>query len=121
MIRSIRTVAVYVADQQLALEFYTTKLGFEVRRNEPMGPNASWIELAPPEAQTCLVIYPRAMMKNWQELKPSVVFLCDDAHATCNELAAKGVRITDQPKKMAWGTYAKFADLDGNEFLLMSQ
>jgi len=121
MIRHIKTVAVYVTDQKRSLEFYTNKLGFEVRRNEHMGPNASWIELAPPGAQTCLAIYPRAMMKNWQELKPSVVFNCDDAHVTCEALAVQGVQITDQPKKMVWGTYAKFADPDGNEFLVVSQ
>jgi lactoylglutathione lyase len=53
------------------------------------------------------------MMNNWQELKPSVVFNCDDAHVTCEALAAQGVQIMDQLKKRAWGTYAKFADPDG--------
>lgn len=121
MIRSIKTVAVYVADQSRSLEFYTNKLGFELRRTESMGPGGKWIEVAPPGAQTCLVIYPRAMMKNWDQLKPSVVFHCDDAIATCAVLASKGVQIIDQPKTMAWGTFAKFADPDGNEFLLTSQ
>jgi lactoylglutathione lyase len=118
MIEHIKTVPVYVEDQQQSLSFYTQTLGFEVRRNEPMESRGNWIEVAPCGAQTCLVIYPRALMPDWQELQPSVVFQCDDVEATCAGLAARGVRITEQPREMAWGTYAKFADPDGNEFLL---
>jgi len=40
---------------------------------------------------------------------------------TCEALAAQGVQITEQSKKMALGTYAKFGDSDGNEFLVVSQ
>ena len=62
MIGPIKTVGIYVRDQERAVEFYTQKLGFEVRRTLSMGPGASWIEVAPPGAQTCLVLYPKAMM-----------------------------------------------------------
>ena len=62
MIGPIKTVAVYVEDQQQALEFYTDKLGFEVRRNETMMPGVNWVEVAPKGADTCVVIYPRALM-----------------------------------------------------------
>src|SRR4051812_34589000 len=118
MIEYIKTVAVYVEDQQRSLDFYTQKLGFEVRRNESMGPRGNWIEVAPVGARSCLVIYPRSLMANWKELKPSVVFQCADVEATCKEFTSRGVQITDGPKEMAWGTYAKFVDPDGNEFLL---
>ena len=118
MIQAIKNIAVYVADQQKALDFYTQKLGFEVRRRQALGPHGDWIEIAPPGGQTGLVLYPRALMPAWQELKPSVVFQCDNVEATCKELAARGVAITGPPRIMAWGVYAKFADPDGNEFLL---
>jgi lactoylglutathione lyase len=59
------------------------------------------------------------MMPNWRELKPSIVFLCDDFEKTYTELKSKGVNfIEEEPKKMAWGTYAKFVDTNRNEFLL---
>jgi predicted enzyme related to lactoylglutathione lyase len=104
----------------MSLGFYAQKLGFEVRRDQSMGPGGNWLELAPPGAQTCLVLYPKAMMPNWAELKPSIVFSSKDVEATCRELAAKGVPITEGPKKMAWGTYAKIKDPDGNEFVISS-
>jgi predicted enzyme related to lactoylglutathione lyase len=79
-----------------------------------------WLEVSPPEAETAIVLYPRGMMKNWAEMKPSIVFHCDDVDATVRDLAARGARIIDQPNRMQWGTYAKIADPDGNEFLLVS-
>ena len=120
MITHVKTVAVYVEDQDKDLAFFTGKLGFEVRRKEQMGPNAQWIELAPKGAETCLVIYPNAMMKDWSERKPSVVFHCQDAEATYKELSARGVNFTEAPKRMPWGVYAQFVDPDGNVFLLTS-
>jgi lactoylglutathione lyase len=59
MIGPIKTVSVYVEDQDKALEFYTTKLGFKVRRQLPMGPNTSWLEVSPPDAQSCWSSIPR--------------------------------------------------------------
>jgi predicted enzyme related to lactoylglutathione lyase len=120
MIGPIKTVAVYVSDQKAARTFYTEKLGFAIRKEVSMTPEATWIEVSPQEAQSALVLYPREMMKNWQELKPSIVFQCDDFEATAAALKSKGVAIIDPPMKMQWGTYAKFADPDGNEFLLAS-
>jgi predicted enzyme related to lactoylglutathione lyase len=118
MIRKIATVGVYVTDQAGAKEFWTKRVGFELRRETPMGPGGSWLEVAPPKAESCLVIYPRAMMENWAELKPSIVFECDDCAAAYEEMKARGVKFVDAPKSMPWGTFAKFVDEDGNEFLL---
>jgi predicted enzyme related to lactoylglutathione lyase len=120
MIGPIKTVAVYVEDQQAAKRFYTEALGFTVRKEMPMGPSAVWIEVSPPGAETAIVLYPRGMMTNWAEMKPSIVFHCDDVEGTIRELTGRGVRVIDQPNRMQWGTYAKIADLDGNEFLLVT-
>jgi predicted enzyme related to lactoylglutathione lyase len=121
MIGPIKTVGIYVDDQPKAVEFYTQKLGFEIRRSIPMGPHAQWLEVAPPGSQTCLVLYPKTMMPNWAELKPSVVFYCPDVEAFCRRLESLGVRLTMPPTPLPWGTFAKFLDLDGNEFGLTSQ
>lgn len=121
MVGPIKTVTVYVNDQQKALEFYTQKLGFEVRRSLPMGPNAQWVEVSPPRAETCLVLYPKSMMPNATTPKPGVVFHCSDVEATCRHLESVGVRIAMPPKEMPWGLFASFLDPDGNELGLTSQ
>lgn len=121
MIGPIKTVGIYVEEQQKALAFYTEKLGFQLRRSLPMGPHANWIEVSPPGAQSSLVLYPRSMMTNWAELKPSIVFHCSDVAAVCGKLEAAGVRISMRPTPLPWGMFAKFSDPDGNEFGLSSQ
>jgi lactoylglutathione lyase len=121
MIGPIKTVGIYVADQAKSVEFFTGKLGFEVRRSIPMGPDANWIEVSPPGAQTSLVLYPKSMMTNWAELKPSVVFHCRDVQETCLQLSAQGVEIKMNPTQLGWGMFATFLDPDGNEFGLTSQ
>jgi len=121
MIGPVKTVGIYVEDQEKSVEFYTRVLGFEVRRSLPMGPKANWVELSPPGGQTCLVLYPRALMPGWTELKPSVVFHCPDVEATCEELASRGARVSMPPTPMPWGTFAKILDPDANEFGLTSQ
>lgn len=118
MIKQIATVAVYVEDQEKSLQFWTEKVGFEVMANHPMGPQAHWMEVAPPGAQSRLVLYPKKLMPNSEELKASIVFECEDIQGTYDRLAGNGVEFMEPPNQMAWGTYARFKDIDGNEFLL---
>jgi lactoylglutathione lyase len=61
MISRIATAAVYVEDQQKAKAFWVEKAGFEVTVETPMGPGATWLEVAPKGAQSALVLYPRTV------------------------------------------------------------
>ncbi|MFC7687793.1 VOC family protein [Ureibacillus sp. GCM10028918] len=120
MISNIGTVAVYVEDQQKAKTFWTEKVGFEVIAEHAMGPNASWLEVAPANEKSRLVIYPKAMMQGAENLKASIVFDCDNVLETYEKLKAKGVNFKGEPQQMQWGTFVQFSDEDGNEFLLKS-
>lgn len=116
MIAKIATAAVYVEYQDEAVEFWTTQVGFEVYLNRPMTATARWIEVGPRGAQSCLVLYPREMMEDWEQRKPSIVFECDDLEKTYQEMAGRGVAFPERPREMAWGKFAIFRDPDGNEF-----
>ncbi|MBD0379828.1 VOC family protein [Paenibacillus sp. WST5] len=83
-----------------------------------MAPGAFWLEVAPPGAESALVIYPKSMMKNYEELKPSIVFVCEDIQSTYDTMKANGVEFEGELSKMQWGTFATFKDEDGNTFLL---
>jgi lactoylglutathione lyase len=115
LIKQISTVGVYVEDQAKAKEFWTKQVGFTVHAEFPMAPGMTWLEVGPEGAQTRLVIYPKAMMKNWSELKPSIVFEVDDIEKTYEQLRANGVDV-EEPKQMKFGKFASFKDLDGNQF-----
>lgn len=119
MIKNIATVGVYVDDQQKAKQFWTEKVGFEVVAEHPMGPNAFWLEVAPPKAESRLVIYPKSMMEGDQQMaNVSIVFECYDIEGTYETLKAKGVEFKQELNKAPWGTSAIFCDEDGNQFLI---
>jgi lactoylglutathione lyase len=114
MIRKIATAAVYVEDQRKAVEFWTKQVGFKVHRERAMGPQASWIEVGPPDAESCLVIYPKLMMEDWAERKPSIVFECENLQKTFEDMRDNGVQFAQEPKAMPWGPFAIFLDGEGN-------
>ena len=81
--------AVYVENQNEALEFWTEKVGFVVHSEKPMSAAASWIGVGAKGARSCLVIFPKTMMANWSERKPSLVFDCDSVKDTYTEMNAR--------------------------------
>ena len=120
MITRLNTQAIYVQDQDKALSFYRDAVGFEVRRDISMGAGgARWIEVAPKGAETCLVLYPKSAMEDWDKRTPSIVFACDDTLTTCEELSRNGVEFKKKPQNMGWGIFATFLDPDGNELGLI--
>ncbi len=126
MLTRIGTITVQVTDQNKALEFYTQKLGFEKRADQPMGPNQRWIEVAPPGAQTRILLYKatREMpgASSYEAAKASIgkstgmVMETDDILATFAKLKSNGVKIIDEPKKQPYGWWGVFADQDGNSY-----
>ena len=115
MIVKLGTVALYVDDQDTAERFWTERVGFEVRVKRSLGATGHWIEIAPPKAESCLVLYPKALMPDWDRRKPSIVFECDDVHATVAALKSRGVLISQEPTTMKWGPFAAFRDSEGFE------
>ena len=121
MLGPVKTVGIYVADQRKSVDFYVSILGFEVRRRMEMGADAEWVEVAPPGAETSLVIYPRDLMPDWAERKPSLVFYCADVAATVADFEARGVHIAMPPAELPWGTFAAVEDPDANRLGLTDQ
>ena len=116
MIKKIATVGIYVDDQKKALQFWTEKIGFELRNNIDMGNGMTWMEVAPKGAESCLVVYPKKLMTNFAELKPSIVFNCENIDQVCVDLKTNGVMFSKELSAMGWGKFASFKDEDGNEF-----
>ncbi len=112
----IATVAVYVENQKEALKFWTEQVGLSVLRSHPVGLDLSWVELRADGPGACLVLYPRSMMEDWAQRKPSIVFECDDLQKKHAELSSRGVVFTQAPKELPWGPFAIFADNEGNWF-----
>ena len=121
MIRGVKIVSIPVSDQDVALKFYTEKLGFKVATDQEMGPGMRWIELMIPGADTRLALFTPPGQESRIGGFQAMTFWCDDVFATAELMKKKGVELAEEPRKEIWGTMAKFKDPDGNEFVFSSR
>lgn len=124
MIRGVKIVNIPVRNQDVALKFYTEKLGFRVATDQEMGPDQKgqrWIELTIPGSDTYLSLFTPNGHENRIGGFQAMTFWTDDVFATAEQMKKKGVEVTDGPRKEIWGTMAKFRDPDGNEFVFSSR
>ncbi|MEX5270589.1 VOC family protein [Kocuria sp. CPCC 205292] len=118
----ITTASVFVDDQEKALEFYTTKLGFQVKTDVPAGP-FRWLTVVPPEAPDGveLLLEPSAhpAVPPFKEALvadgiPFNSFAVPDVQAEYERLTALGVRFVQEPAQMGPVTTAVLDDTCGN-------
>lgn len=128
MINSIGGKIVMVSDQKKAVEFYTKKLGFELRIDMPLG-DMHWIEVAPRNSQSTIsLMEPNQKMMSKQEFErakkaigmPTGIWLyTGNIQSTYEDLKKNSVNIT-KPEKQEWGgIMSHFKDQDGNSFTLI--
>jgi uncharacterized glyoxalase superfamily protein PhnB len=130
----IANVQVWVHDQDEALEFYTRKLGMEVRSDVtlPEMGNFRWLTVAPPGqdevAITLMAIPGEPVMdaESQQQVRElmakgfaGTVFLTtDDVRADYQELKGRGVEFIEEPEERPYGIDTGFRDPSGNHLRL---
>lgn len=122
MINNIGKITLYVNNQEEAKEFWTKKMKFVVKLEQPMGPNMTWLEVGPSEeAFTTFIIYEKNLMlaQNPQAnvLHPNVILSTNDIEETYNEMKSNDIETTEI-MKMPYGSMFKFKDQDGNDYLV---
>lgn len=114
--------SVLVSDQRKALRFYTEVLGFEKKRDIPLGEHA-WLTVVSPEEPngTELLLEPdshpavkpfKAAMA--EDGIPWTSFAVADAQAEYERLLSEGVRFTQPPVDHGTAVTAVFDDTCGN-------
>ena len=116
MFTKVGTITVGVSNQDRALDFYVNKLGFEKIDDQPMSETERWLEVAPPGAQTHLMLGLRGQSGSNKTGMTGFVLHTDNIEETCATLKARGVTITQELTTEPWGKWAQFSDLDDNEF-----
>ena len=111
MIDSIGGIVIFVSNQAKAIEFYTQKLGFNIKGEYPYK-NTKWIEVAPKSSTTTIsLMEPNNDMITNEEIKQAKKemgimtnfwFYTKNINDTYKELLEKGVHITE-PKKTRLG------------------
>jgi lactoylglutathione lyase len=121
MINKIGKITVYVEDQEQAKEFWLNKMGFVLKLEQPMGPNATWIEVGPSEDEfTTLVLYSKALMEQQNPsavAHPSILFSTTDIESAYEKMKQNGVKV-EEMLRLPFGTMFSFKDQDGNTLFI---
>ena len=130
----LSTAQLWVHDQDQALEFYTKKLGMEVRSDVtvPELGNFRWLTVGPPgqpDISIVLMAIPgppvmdpataeqvRALMA--KGFAGTVFFTTDDVHADYELLQSRGVEFSEAPEERPYGIDSGFHDPSGDSFRL---
>jgi catechol 2,3-dioxygenase-like lactoylglutathione lyase family enzyme len=113
---SFEIVSVPVADPERAKVFYRDVLGFDLVREESMGPQGKWIQLSPKGCATTI-----ALVTWYDTMKPGglqgVMLNVTDIDRDHKELSARGVELSEIGQQ-PWGRFTMFKDPDGNGWIL---
>jgi len=131
---NIATAQLWVHDQDEALEFWTKKVGMEVRADVTMPEmgNFRWLTVGPanqPDIAIVLMAIPGPPVIDGGTAKEieslmskgfaGTVFLTtEDLGADYEALKARGVEFIEQPEKRPYGIDSSFRDPSGNHFRL---
>ncbi len=112
----IELVAIPVTDVDRAKAFYVDKIGFNPDHDHRVSDEIRFVQLTPP-GSACSI----AIGTGLTEMEPGSIkglqLVIDDAQAAHDELAARGVEVSDV-QVMPWGTFVFFSDPDGNTWSL---
>ncbi len=118
----LKFTSVMVEDQERALAFYTSVLGFEKMADIPMGPYR-WLTVTSPDglAGVELVLEPMAFppARTFQKALleagiPAMALITRDIAGDVERLRARGVVFRGEPAKMGPITAVAFEDTCGN-------
>jgi catechol 2,3-dioxygenase-like lactoylglutathione lyase family enzyme len=129
MITGLSHTTVWVLDQQEALDFYTGKLGMEVRTDVTMDDGFRWLTVGAPSQpdHQLVLLEPRPPMVDEETavvIKELVakgalgagVMRTDDCRSTYAELSGRGVNFLSEPAERFYGVEATLRDNQGNWF-----
>jgi predicted enzyme related to lactoylglutathione lyase len=131
---TIATAQLWVHDQEEALDFYTKKVGLEVRSDVtlPELGDFRWLTVAPagqPDVAIALMAIPGAPVMDDQTADQvrdlmakgfagSVFLATDDIQASYEELKGRGVDFVEVPEQRPYGIDSSFRDPSGNNLRL---
>jgi predicted enzyme related to lactoylglutathione lyase len=133
MIR-IASAQLWVHDQNVALDFYTKKLGWEVQADVtlPEMGDFRWLAVGPgdqPDVNVVLMAIPGPPVmddRTTEQVRDlmgkgfagTVFLVTDDCQAAYEELKRRGVEFSEEPTERPYGIDSAFRDPSGNHFRL---
>jgi len=134
MLKQLTHVQVWVHDQDEALDFYTNKLGMELREDVtvPEMGNFRWLSVGLPGQDDVAItlmdipgppVFEEETRQKILDLMArgasgGLFFTTDNAQQSYEELKSRGVDFTQEPTEQPYGIDAGFRDPSGNHFRL---
>ena len=131
MITGLSHTTVWVLDQDEALDFYTQKLGFEVRTDVTMDGGFRWLTVGSPDQPDHQLVLLKPSPPMMDEATATTVkelvakgvlgagvLATDDCRRTYEELSDRGVNFLQEPTERFYGIEATLRDNSGNWFSL---
>jgi catechol 2,3-dioxygenase-like lactoylglutathione lyase family enzyme len=119
-------VALLVRDYDEAIDFYTTKLDFQLIEDTDLGNDKRWVLVRPPGSTGTDLLLARAVNPEQADRIGNQtggrVFLflhTNDFWRDYGEMTARGVKFCRPPSEESYGTVAVFEDLYGNKWDLL--
>ena len=119
-IADVRTIGINVANQDDAVDFYVTTLGFEKRLDAPISPTMRWIEVAPPGASTSLALQASDGTAA-VGIDTGIRFTVPDAEAEHATMSGRGVNVGELLRWDGVPPMYAFDDPDGNRFYIVEE
>src|SRR5919201_382454 len=125
MLKQLTHAQVWVHDQDEALEFYTEKLGLELREDVtlPELGGFRWLSVGIPGQEVSITLMAAPGPPVFDGETPARIpallakgasgglfFATDDVQASYEELSARGVEFSQEPTKQPYGVDAGFRD-----------
>lgn len=127
MNQSLGLIALVVKDYDEALEFYVSKLGFDLVEDTYIPEqDKRWVVVKPKGNQgSCLLLAQASTPEQESHIGSQTggrVFLflyTDDFWRDYKSYESKGIEFVHEPKQVDYGTFAVFVDLYGNQWDLL--
>lgn len=120
MKQNIAHIALVVRDYDDAIEFYTSKLHFDLIEDTKLSAKKRWVLIKPKGSSCCILLAKAANEKQKSRVGNQTggrVFLflhTDNFERDYKNLLKQQINIIRQPVKESYGTVAVFEDLYGN-------
>lgn len=114
-----------VDDYDRAIAYFTGMLGFELREDSPRENGKRWVLVAPPGAQTAILLAQaandtqQACIGNQTGGRVGYFLHTDDFARDHALFLARGVQFCESPRYEPYGSVAVFEDLYGNRWDLL--
>jgi predicted enzyme related to lactoylglutathione lyase len=112
----LELVPVPVSNTDVAKDFYTNKVKFNLDHDHSVKPGLRFVQLTP-LGSACSIVIGEGITEMQPGTQKNLQMVVKDVRAIREDLISRGVEVSEV-QEMPWGRFVYFADPDGNTWAL---